>query len=194
MVPGTENGHLSFFGAWHRVLLETNRQKIYTDKVIYVYCRLYMLRKGVRPLPFFAAGQMPVKITVKTTIRNGQDQETYELITFGRYIRKTSSVFLRYDEVMEEGSIQTTVKIAEGEGSILRNGAVKMRLPFQKNKQLTGSYETPYGTLEMGTKTSRIHHEFNENIRQGEIDILYDLNMQGSHAGTYHLLISFEEE
>ncbi|MBB6445535.1 uncharacterized beta-barrel protein YwiB (DUF1934 family) [Bacillus benzoevorans] len=143
---------------------------------------------------YSTAGQMPVKISVKTTIRNGQDQETYELITFGEYIRKTSSIFLRYDEAMEEGSVQTTVKIAEGEGSILRNGAVKMRLPFQKNKQLTGSYETPYGTMEMGTKTSRIHHQFNESRRQGEIDILYDLKMQGSYAGTYHLLITFEEE
>lgn len=137
---------------------------------------------------------MPVKISVKTTIRNGQDQETYELITFGEYIRKSSSSYLRYEEVTEEGSIQTTVKIAEREGSILRNGAVKMRLPFQKNKYLSGSYETPYGTLEMGTKTSRISHEFNESIRKGEIDLLYDLKMQGTHAGTYHLLISFEEE
>lgn len=137
---------------------------------------------------------MPVKISVKTTIRNGQDQETYELITFGEYIRKSSSSYLRYEEVTEEGSIQTTVKIAEREGSILRNGAVKMRLPFQKNKYLSGSYETPYGTLEMGTKTSRISHEFNEGIRKGEIDLLYDLKMQGTHAGTYHLLISFEEE
>jgi uncharacterized beta-barrel protein YwiB (DUF1934 family) len=149
----------------------------------------------VWPLPAQDSGQMPVKISVKTTIRNGQDHETYEFITFGTYIQKTSSVFLRYEEITEEGgSTQTTVKIAEGEGSIIRNGAVKMRLTFKKNKHLTGSYETPYGTLEMKTKTSRINHEFNETAKKGEIDILYDLNMHGSHAGTYHLLISFEGE
>lgn len=147
------------------------------------------------PLTAQKSGQMPVKISVKTTIRNGQDHETYEFITFGEYIQKTSSVFLRYEEITEEnGNIQTTVKIAEGEGSILRNGAVKMRLTFQKNKYLTGSYETPYGTMEMETRTSRISHMFNENARKGEIDLLYDLKMQGSHAGTYHLLISFEGE
>lgn len=147
------------------------------------------------PLPAQISGAMPVKISVKTTIRNGQDQETYEFITFGEYIQKTSSAFLRYEEITEENeSIQTTVKMAEGEGSILRNGAVKMRLPFQKNKHLTGSYESPYGTLEMETKTSRISHMFNENVKKGEIDLLYDLKMQGTHSGTYHLLISFEGE
>lgn len=142
----------------------------------------------------FDSGQMPVKISVKTTIRNGQDKETYELIAFGQYIRKANSNYIRYEEIMEEGSIQTTVKIAEGEGSILRNGVINMRLPFQKNKYLIGRYETPYGILELETKTSRISHQFNESNRKGEIDILYDLKMQGAHAGTYHLLISFEEE
>ena len=135
------------------------------------------------PLPAQISGAMPVKISVKTTIRNGQDQETYELLHLVSISKRSSSAFLRYEEITEENeSIQTTVKMAEGEGSILRNGAVKMRLPFQKNKHLTGSYESPYGTLEMETKTSRISHMFNENVKKGEIDLLYDLKMQGTHC------------
>ncbi len=50
-----------------------------------------------------------------------------------------------------------------------------MRLPFQKNKTLTGSYDSPYGVLEMKTSTTRISHKFDENVRKGEIDLLYDL-------------------
>jgi hypothetical protein len=46
-VPGTEYGHLSFFGAWHRIKLETNRQKIYTGKVIY-YINLFYIFKIVK--------------------------------------------------------------------------------------------------------------------------------------------------
>ena len=99
---------------------------------------------------------MPVKITVKTVIRNGQEKETYELITFGHYYKKTNSFFLRYDERMEEDMvINTVVKMSSQEGSILRNGAIKMRLPFQKNKTLIGSYESPYGVLEMKTSTTQ---------------------------------------
>ena len=33
-----------------------------------------------------------------------------------------------------------------------------MRLPFQQNKTLTGSYETPYGVMELKTSTSKVHH------------------------------------
>ena len=86
------------------------------------------------------------------------------------------------------------LKISSQEGSILRNGAVKMRLLFQKNKTLTGSYESPYGVLEMKTSTTRISHKFDENVRKGEIDLLYDLRVDGSLAGTYHLTIHFEED
>ena len=43
------------------------------------------------------------------------------LITFGHYYKKTNSVFLRYEEFMEEDlAINTVVKISGQEGSILR--------------------------------------------------------------------------
>lgn len=138
--------------------------------------------------------QLPVKITVNTTIHNGSEKETYELVTFGHYYKKTSSVFLRYEEVLEEGKIQTVVKISGQEGSLLRSGAVKMRIPFQKNKRLTGSYETPYGLFELSTVTSKIQHSFDEEFKKGEFSFLYRLTMQGSDAGTYQLTIRFEEE
>jgi uncharacterized beta-barrel protein YwiB (DUF1934 family) len=160
-----------------------------------ILIRLYEKKWGVWPLTVYPAEQMPVKITVKTVIRNGQEKETYELITFGHYYKKMNSSFLRYDEMMEDDLvINTVVKMSNQEGAILRNGAVKMRLPFQKNKTLTGSYESPYGVLAMKTSTTRISHKFDENVRKGEIDLLYDLRMDGSLAGTYHLTIIFEED
>ena len=90
--------------------------------------------------------------------------------------------------------INTVVKMSSQEGSILRNGAIKMRLPFQKNKTLMGSYESPYGVLEMKTSTKQISHKFDENVGKGEIDLLYDLRMDGSLAGTYHVNIIFKED
>ena len=138
--------------------------------------------------------QMAVKITVNTTITNDSEKETYELIAFGQYIQKTSSVFLRYDELMEEGTAKTVVKVSEREGSIVRNGAVDMRLPFQMNKTLVGSYKTPYGVLDMETTATRISHEFDYGLKKGLINIFYDLTMLGNHAGTYHLSITFEED
>jgi uncharacterized beta-barrel protein YwiB (DUF1934 family) len=69
-----------------------------------------------------------------------------------------------------------------------------MRIPFQKNKTATGSYETPYGILELSTATSKIDHSFDEESNMGEFNFLYRLNMQGSDTGTYQLTIRFEED
>ena len=151
-------------------------------------------KRGARLVSSYPTVQMAVKITVNTTITNDSEKETYELITFGQYIQKTSSVFLRYDELMEEGSAKTVVKVSNQEGSIVRNGAVEIRLPFQMNKTLVGSYKTPYGVLDMETSTTGIRHEFDDVLKKGLINIFYDLKVQGNHAGTYQVSITFEED
>jgi len=137
--------------------------------------------------------QIPVKIKVKTDIRDGNRRETFELIAFGRYYKKENARYLQYDEVMEKDlpPVKTIIKISDAEGLILRNGAVKMRLPFKMNKKLRGSYTTPYGEFELSTLAKRLHHQFHEQTGVGEIDILYDLNMQGANTGTYHLMVNF---
>ncbi|WHY77493.1 DUF1934 domain-containing protein [Neobacillus sp. WH10] len=129
--------------------------------------------------------EIPVKIKVKTTI---DEQETFELTVFGRYYQKEAASFLQYEEVLEEGSVRTIVKVAEDEALILRGGAVKMRLPFRLHKKMRGSYEMPFGTFETLTMAKKIEHS------DGLIDILYDFTMQGSPGGTYHLEITFQEE
>ncbi|MFK9091593.1 DUF1934 domain-containing protein [Bacillus salipaludis] len=129
--------------------------------------------------------EMPVKIKVKTTI---DQQETMELTVFGRYFQKGGAAFLKYEEVLEEGTVRTIVKVAPEEALILRGGAVKMRLPFRLHKIQQGSYEMPFGTFETLTMAKRIEHS------DGLIDILYDFTMQGSPTGTYHLEITFQED
>jgi uncharacterized beta-barrel protein YwiB (DUF1934 family) len=126
-----------------------------------------------------------VKIKVKTTI---DQQDSFELTVFGRYYKKNSAAFLQYEEVTEEGSVRTIVKVAADEALILRSGAVKMRLPFRLGKKVSGSYEMPFGRFETTTAAKRIEHS------DGAIDILYDFSMQGSQAGTYHLEITFQED
>ena len=83
----------------------------------FILNRLYVwrkqpLRNGVWQLEGLQTEQLPVKITVNTTIQDGTEKETYELITFGYYVKKTKSVFLRYEEFLEEGTINTIVKIS----------------------------------------------------------------------------------
>jgi len=142
-----------------------------------------------------SAQQVPVKIHVKTNIYNGKNKESIEWIGFGQYLEKEASSYIKYEEIIEEGTIKTIVKISEREGLILRSGAVKMRLPFLINKQKIGSYESPYGVFQLLTDTKRLELDLDQKQKNtGTLDILYDLKMQGSNNGTYHMSITFKEE
>ncbi|RSD27173.1 DUF1934 domain-containing protein [Mesobacillus subterraneus] len=140
------------------------------------------------------AEQIPVKVTVKTVIYSGSEKETFELTTFGRYYKKANSSYLQYDEVMEEGDVHTTVKISGNEVLIMRSGAIKMRLHFLLNKKTPGNYKTPYGLLETSALTKRLDLGYNDEKHEGQVDLLYEMAIQGANAGTYHLTINFKEE
>ncbi|MEH7106225.1 DUF1934 domain-containing protein [Bacillus sp. JJ1764] len=133
--------------------------------------------------------EIPVKINIKTTI---DEQETVELIVFGRFYQKENASFLQYKEVLEEGTVKTIIKLGINEMLILRSGAVKMRLPFQLEKEQRGSYELPFGVFETATLAKKMAYHF-EN-KAGFIELLYDFSLQGEQAGSYHLQINFQEE
>lgn len=157
----------------------------------------YNEMKGCGPsLSTTQKDQIHVKITVKTVIRDGNRKETFELITFGRYYKKDNARYLQYDEVLDEGilPVKTIIKISAEDGLILRSGAVKMRLPFKMNKRLRGQYTTPYGEFDITTLTKRLHHQYDEQIGTGSIEVLYDLSMQGTYTGTYHLEVYFQKK
>lgn len=138
------------------------------------------------------ASQKPIKIKVNTTIWNNGEKETFELTTFGRYYEKSEAFFLQYEEVMEEGNVNSIVKISKSDILILRSGAINMRMVFEMNKKRIGRYETPFGTMGISTRTKRLAYDI--EATSGNVDILYELHMQGALAGTYHLEIQFKEE
>jgi uncharacterized beta-barrel protein YwiB (DUF1934 family) len=139
--------------------------------------------KGVLQVSTRPAEQVPVKVLVKTVV----DEETYEMTTFGHYFIKGSSAYLKYEESMPEGTIQTTVKVKDAEVLILRKGAVDMRLHFLLNKITSGTYKTPHGLLMTEADTKKIE------LEDGRIEIRYHLSIQGSRAGTYHMNINYEK-
>lgn len=137
---------------------------------------------------------IPVKIHLKTTIDHGDEVETYELTLFGEYYQKAHSAFLKYEELLQEGAIQTIVKVAEQEALILRSGSIKMRLSFDLEDEKAGSYEGEYGTLLLTTKTMSLENRKNESERlSGQFILKYDLKMQGSTVGTYEMVLDYKE-
>jgi len=120
--------------------------------------------------------------------------ETYELITFGQYQETQTAAYLRYQEVLEVGTVNTTVKITNDEMLILRSGALKMRMVFRPGKPVSGTYHSPHGFMEIVTEAQNFTHHHNHKSNEGHITLKYDLSMQETLAGTYHLDIKYEEE
>ncbi|MEH7251147.1 DUF1934 domain-containing protein [Neobacillus niacini] len=133
--------------------------------------------------------ELPVKINVKTTI---DQDETFELLVFGTYFEKGNAAYLRYEEVMEEGSVRTIVKMGIDAALILRGGAVKMRLPFEVNRRLNGSYEMPFGQFATETMVKKMDYSYENG--KGSFSVLYDFSMEGAAKNTYELEIVFQEE
>ncbi|MCJ7841588.1 DUF1934 domain-containing protein [Lederbergia sp. NSJ-179] len=138
--------------------------------------------------------QTPIKIHLTTKVRMDNDEETYELTVFGRHYQKGQTIYLKYDEIQEQGTVHTVVKITKKEAFILRTGLLKMRLNFSLHEQKNGSHESELGTLFLTTDTKRlIHHETNDGCT-GRLSLAYELAMQGTVAGYYEMDIDYEED
>ena len=134
-----------------------------------------------------------VKVKLKTTIQQPNEQpEVYELWVTGTYIEKGESAYLKYEEVQDDKNIKTIVKMGETEALILRSGGINMRLPFVKETEQTGSYESEYGVLMVRTMTRKIM--FEKNKQDGQFVVQYDLNVSGQSVGEYTLEFHYMEE
>lgn len=170
------------------VFLALSMQNNYTEKVIIEKIK-DVLSLSARP-----AEQIPVKITINTTIYKGSETESYELTVLGRFQQSATAVFLRYDEVMEVGKVTTTVKLNDQGALIMRSGALNMRMTFRRKLSTLGTYQTPFGTMQTEAFTEQLEHVFESKKNEGSLDLLYDLTIQGEKAGTYHLKITYKEE
>ena len=84
--------------------------------------------------------------------------------------------------------VNTTVKMGETEALVMRSGGVNMRLPFIKDAEQTGSYESEYGMLMVTTKTRQMTFEKNEH--DGNFVVQYDLTRERATRWRIHTRIS----
>lgn len=139
--------------------------------------------------------EKPVEIKIKSTIHQiDQEEQTYELWLEGSFHQKSNKMYLRYEEIMEEKKIKTTLKMDHREALILRSGDIMMRLPFNISQKENGHYHTVYGMLPLQTKTNRLEfHHFEENRIRGSFHVEYDLFISGQAVGEYTLEIQYME-
>jgi uncharacterized beta-barrel protein YwiB (DUF1934 family) len=134
-----------------------------------------------------------VLVTMDTSISDGENQETVHIATDGRFFKKNGHFYLQFKEENQEmATVNQIVKIdASHEVTVIRQGAVSMKQPFQLARKTTGVYRSQYGTMLMETMTNRVDIQLDEQIAIGTIQLAYQLHMQHQFAGDYLVTIKF---
>ncbi|AWI13934.1 MULTISPECIES: DUF1934 domain-containing protein [Bacillaceae] len=139
----------------------------------------------------------PVKITLDIHINRDGHHEDFEFIVFGHYYKRNATSYYIYDEVWENGKTHTIVKYIDGkvpEVQILRTGTLNMRLFFKENEVMKGSYKTNIGTFKVETSTKDLEYDWDEQMKQGKMNINYHFFIEQIEVGTYQLQFTFKEE
>ncbi|MBU5341554.1 MULTISPECIES: DUF1934 domain-containing protein [Bacillaceae] len=139
----------------------------------------------------------PVKITLDIHINRDGHLEDFEFIVFGHYYKRNGTSYYIYDEVWENGKTHTIVKYINGkvpEVQILRTGTLNMRLFFKENEVMKGSYKTNIGTFKVETSTKDLEYDWDEQMKQGKMNINYHFFIEQIEVGTYQLQFTFKEE
>ncbi|MGE7672034.1 DUF1934 domain-containing protein [Lysinibacillus sp. NPDC094403] len=133
-----------------------------------------------------------VNIKLISTIRPiDGESESYEMWLTGQLLEKAGSMYLKYEEVQEDKTIRTTMKLGNEQALIMRAGAVKMRLPLNIIEQQIGHYESEFGSMPLVIHTKNM--TFTKQAVSGDFHVQYDLLMGGQSVGNYTLDITFTE-
>ncbi|WP_066176049.1 DUF1934 domain-containing protein [Bacillus marinisedimentorum] len=142
-----------------------------------------------------ASNAVPVTVRLVTEITEQQRKDEKITMESDGYLHeKAGGIYLTYEETMEgTGSVKTIVKMKNEEVTILRSGAVSMRQQFRQGEETAGHYNSPYGPMEMMTKTHHIESNWHEQPAEGKLKLYYQLSMQGERIGIHRLTITFQE-
>lgn len=118
-----------------------------------------------------------VIINIKGRQGLGDELDTIELTTDGRFGEKNGSYYMTYDESAMLGleNVKTSLYIKPGNSVILqRSGDVESRLVVEEGKRSTCYYNTPQGELLIGIFGESVKTELNSG--GGKIHMKYTID------------------
>ncbi len=89
---------------------------------------------------------------------DGDENDVIEMMVGGEYSFRNGTHYLLYEETME-GFTETTknlVKVCPNFMEVRKKGTVNVTMTFEKGKQHTALYKTPFGILEMEFNTKDV--------------------------------------
>lgn len=122
------------------------------------------------------------------------EQDVIELTTSGTLDRTDEGWRLCYNETEAtgmEGTV-TQLDISPGRLNLMRIGSHPSMLVLEKNRRHHCNYNTPYGTIDLGTYTSELAYKLDEH--GGELVFSYTLGFNGGISSAHTIHITVQEE
>ena len=133
-----------------------------------------------------------LKIVGKQCFDN-KEEDQMEFITDGQLYVRDDSVYMIYDESEVSGMVgcKTTLKVKGDSVKMRRVGKVGFgaELYFEEGKRFSSTYNTPYGPMDIEVLTSRVENNLNMDELKGNIDIEYNVSLEGMAEGRNRLTI-----
>ncbi len=123
-----------------------------------------------------------VIINIKTEQTVGNDTDTIDFTTDGRFGIKDGSYFISYEEsrLLEvEGEVKTTLYIKPDNSVVMqRNGDYQSRMVIEKGVRNNCFYVTPMGELLLGIFAEKVKTDLNDSGGNISMNYTIDTNMQ----------------
>jgi len=136
-----------------------------------------------------------VVVTILGTQRDAQGEESrIELITVGNYYEKNGVQYLVYKDSEVSGleGVTTMLKVYDDYVMLVRAGSVKYSQEFRLGKKSHSTYVTSYITMDMSIQTTSMNLSLGHGA--GNIDICYELEINGQWQSSNTLSVSVREE
>lgn len=117
-----------------------------------------------------------------SSIQINNDNDQIEVISNGSFKILENGFEASYEESEISGmeGTTTTLKIEEGKVTLERKGTTESLIVFENDGSHISLYNTPYGMLELVTKTKVLEIDINEN--GGTVKIDYELGVSGEKS------------
>lgn len=107
------------------------------------------------------------------------EEDAIEVVTPGEFYKEGNFYYAIYNETELSGmeGTETTLKISEDVMYLKRVGTTNTEMEFRPNTENVILYDTPYGTLELKTKTKGLEVEMKDD--GGDVMVDYSLSISG---------------
>ena len=117
--------------------------------------------------------------------------DSVRLLTTGTLSGEQDRWRIDYTETQPDNeSSDVILTMGKGVVTMQRTGPYGTSMVFQQGHRYEGAYRTPFGDLSMGVFPTHVKYNV-ENGLAGQVDLTYQLDLQGQFAAMHELRIRF---